>query len=349
MRNVLQQIRIEYPLRLDLAGGWSDTPPICNEVGGAVLNVAVLLEDLQPVVVEIVRIVEREVQVKSVDLGMEGVLRKRSEIYAKKDPSDWSSLVKSALAVSGYEFNQGGLSIQISANVPKGSGMGTSSILGAAILEALLKINGLKSTPDKIAALTLRLEQEMQTGGGWQDQCGALYPGVKLISSRPGSRQKLSIRRLSASAERAFSTFLRKRGVLYFTGQKRMARNVLRGVLDFYSSNPDGIAHAIVRTLKRDARRGFQALEAGDWSLFSAVVNAYWMQKKALDPGSTNQMVESIMARIAPWTSAATLVGAGGGGFLFAVAHSPAAKEKMISVLNNAGNGGRCYDFSLAL
>ena len=78
------------------------------------------------------------------------------------------------------------------------------------------------------------------------------------------------------AAERAFARFLQERGVLYFTGQKRMARNVLRGVLAFYAANPYGIAHAIVATLKRDAAACFRAVARGDWRGFASALNAYW-------------------------------------------------------------------------
>ena len=341
------RVRVELPLRIDLAGGWSDTPPICYEMGGAVINASVRLEGRRPVVAEVSRIAAKEVRVESVDLGERGVLTKPSDIYGEKDPSDWCALVKSALAVVGYRFSQGGLDIRIFADVPKGSGMGTSSILGAALVQALLTVEGRPHDPDTVAQATLRLEQEMRTGGGWQDQMGALYPGVKLIETKKGKDQAFKVRRLSPKAEESFARFLEERCVLYFTGQKRMARNVLRGVLAFYESNPYGIAHAIVATLKRDAAACFRAVAGGDWRGFASALNAYWMNKKALDPGSTNPQVESIIARIAPWTDAVSLAGAGGGGFLFAVAKSRSAKAKMEKVLAAAGNGGRCYRFAL--
>ena len=341
-----QSVRVERPLRIDLAGGWSDTPPICTDLGGTVLNAAVMLEGRRPVMARVRRISEPEVRVESVDLGERGVLRRRAEIYGRKDPHDWCALIKSALAVTGYDFRDGGLDIRICAQVPKGSGMGTSSILGAALVEALLRIAGGEPTNDEVAAKTLALEQEMGTGGGWQDQLGALYPGVKLFETRPGA-QRFKVRQLTAAENRAFARFLAERGVLYFTGQKRMARDVLRGVLDFYAANPEGIAKAIVGALKRDARAAFAAIRRRDWAALAAAVNAYWMNKKALDPGSTNVQVESIIARLAPWAAAVTLCGAGGGGFLFALARSRAAKAKMTRVLASAGNGGRTYDFQL--
>ena len=347
----LDKAIVEKPLRIDLAGGWSDTPPICNAMGGCVLNAAILLEGVKPVRAEVARIAEREVRVESVDLGKSGVLRSQAEIRDHHDPHDWLALVKSALVVTDYDFAEGGLSIRISAAVPKGSGLGTSSILGAALVEALCKVRGGRISWQHTAGLVLRLEQEMCTGGGWEDQMGALVPGVKLISTKPGKVQKISVEKVDAEAGRDFAAFLESRALIYFTGRKRMARNVLRGVIGFFKENPGGLAEEIISTLKADARDAFKALETRDWDRFCAVYNNYWLNKKALDPGSTNPMVESIIARIAPWTSAVGLCGAGGGGFMFVVARSPEAKAKLRAALELRPpvRGARFYSFTLAL
>ena len=348
---VPDEVVVERPLRIDLAGGWSDTPPICNEMGGTVLNAAVTLCGESPVKVRVKRIRAAEVRISSVDLRRHGVLRTMAEIHDHSDPHDWQALVKAALAVTGYRFEEGGLSILISADVPKGSGMGTSSILGSAVVEALGRIRGKGYSVGEISELTLRLEKEMRTGGGWQDQMGALVPGVKILRSRPGADQKIACTRLDSAAERKFARCLSERALLYFTGQKRMARNVLNGVLGYYRKNPCDIAKEIVRRLKADAEKAFKALGKGDWRTFTAALNAYWVNKKALDPGSTNPMVESIIARIAPLIDAVTLCGAGGGGFMLIIACDRKSREKIRKVLDvgSAVSAGRFYDFSLAL
>ena len=345
------EVAVERPLRIDLAGGWSDTPPICNEMGGTVLNAAVRLGGECPVKVRVKRIRAKEVRISSVDLGKRGVLRTMEEIHDHSDPHDWQALVKSALAVTGYRFEDGGISILISADVPKGSGMGTSSILGSAVVEALGRIRGKGYSVDEVAELTLRLEAEMRTGGGWEDQMGALVPGVKILRSRPGRNQRIGWTRLDAAAEKRFSKYLADHALLYFTGQKRMARNVLNGVVGYYRKNPCNIAKEIVRRLKADAEKAFKALKAGDWRAFTAALNAYWINKKALDPGSTNPMVESIIARIAPLIDAVTLCGAGGGGFMLIIATGRAARRKIRQVLEKGSpiRAGRFYDLSLAL
>ncbi len=342
-------ITIELPLRIDFAGGWSDTPPICEEMGGAVLNAAVTLNGIKPVKVSVRRLVDREVRIESADLGKSCVITDMEDIRAPKDPHDWCALVKSALTVTGFSFVAGGLDIRISAEVPKGSGMGTSSILGAALVLALSRIAGSSEGWKRVAALTLGLEKEMRTCGGWQDQIGGLLPGVKLITTRSGPRQNPSVTRLSPRAEEALSAFLEERALLYFTGRKRMARNILRGVVEFFRENPDDLAREIVRRLKSDAQRAFDAAENEDWSAFCAAVNDYWLSKKALDPGSTNQLVESIIARMAPWIAAVSLCGAGGGGFMFVIATSAEAKAKMKASLERHPpiKMGRFYDFRI--
>ena len=350
LRKTEDCITVELPLRIDFAGGWSDTPPICYKMGGAVFNAAVTLNGVKPVKVRVRRLAEKEVRVESVDLGKSGVLKSLAEIRAAKDPHDWCALVKSALTVTKFDFSRGGLDIKISADVPKGSGMGTSSILGAALVTALERVAGRKPEWKRISALTLSLEKEMATGGGWQDQIGGLVPGVHLVSTTPGKSQDPNLKRISPKSEAAFSKFLKERALLYFTGRKRMARNILRGVIGFFEENPDDIARSIVRRLKSDAERAFKAVESCDWDSFCSAVNDYWLSKKALDPGSTNPLVELIIARMAPWISAVSLCGAGGGGFMFVVARSKDAKAKIKSVLEKHPpiKTGRFFDFEIA-
>ena len=350
LRKTEDCITVELPLRIDFAGGWSDTPPICYKMGGAVFNAAVTLNGVKPVKVRVRRLAEKEVHVESVDLGKSGVLKSLAEISAPKDPHDWCALVKSALTVTKFDFSRGGLDIRISADVPKGSGMGTSSILGAALVTALERVAGRKAEWKRVASLTLALEKEMATGGGWQDQIGGLVPGAHLISTTPGKGQNPRMSCVSPKSEAAFAKFLKERALLYFTGRKRMARNILRGVIGFFEENPDDIARSIVRRLKSDAERAFRAVESCDWNSFCSAVNDYWLSKKALDPGSTNPLVELIIARMAPWISAVSLCGAGGGGFMFVIARSKDAKAKIKSVLEKHPpiKTGRFFDFEIA-
>jgi len=336
-------VRVTAPVRIDFAGGWSDTPPICDELGGAVFNLAVTLEGKRPIEVVVRRRKDKLVRVVSKDLGKRRLLRSAAEIADHSDPRDWCALVKSALSVTGFAYGRYGLDIVISADLPKGSGMGTSSILGAATIAALLGRND----REKVAALTLRLEQEMRTGGGWQDQYGGLVGGAKLLVSKPGAPQRVTV--TPVTVPQAFARAFRERSLLYFTGQKRMARNILYKVLGFYRENPHDFANILVRALKENAVRMAEAVRQGDLKAFAAGVNAYWRDKKLLDPGSTNERVDEIVARIASETDAVTLCGAGGGGFMYILAKSAGAAKKIRQKLerNPPSKWSRFYDFAV--
>ena len=331
-------VRVTAPVRIDFAGGWSDTPPICNDEGGTVLAAAVSLDGKRPIEVTVRERKDRLVRIVSKDLGKRRLLKSAAEVADHHDPNDWCCLVKSALTVTGFEFGSRGLDIVISADLPKGSGMGTSSILGAATIAALLG----RVDVAEIGELTLRLEQEMRTGGGWQDQFAGLLPGVKIMRSKPGERQ-------TVLAEAIAAPEFRSRSLLYFTGQKRMARNILRKVLSFYAENPHNFAKTLVAALKETAERAAAALTRGDLEEFAACVNAYWRDKKLLDPGSTNDRVDAIVELVRPYASAVTLCGAGGGGFMYILAKSAADARRIRALLSKKppSKYSRFYDFEI--
>ncbi len=336
-------VRVTAPVRIDLAGGWSDTPPICNNEGGAVLNVAVTLEGRKPIEVVVTQRRDKFVKVVSRDLGKRRLIKSAEELADHADPHDWCALVKSALTVTGFVFGLRGLNITISADLPKGSGMGTSSILGAAVIAAILG----RTEPNEIGELTLRLEAEMRTGGGWQDQFGGVIGGVKLLTSEPGEIQRIAVERLDGEW---LGHLLRERGLLYFTGQKRMARNILRKVLAFYAANPHDFAKILVKALKDDARAAAAAIRRHDADALACAINGYWRDKKLLDPGSTNDRVEELVERIRPFTSAVTLTGAGGGGFMFILAKSRDDAERIRRDLTDAAptSTAKFYSFELS-
>ena len=338
-------LKVLAPVRIDFAGGWSDTPPICEIEGGEVVNAAVLLEGRRPIEVAVKERSDKLVKITSKDLGKRRLIKTAAELADHNDPHDWCALVKSALAVTGFKFGSRGIDITISAELPKGSGMGTSSILGAATIAALTG----RTDAAELGELTLRLEREMNTGGGWQDQFGGIIPGFKLLVSKPGSPQKIKVEALRPPEK--FLKELKACGLLFFTGQKRMARNILRKVLSFYAENPHNFAKVLVDALKSDARKCAFAVASGDIDGFAEAINGYWRDKKLLDPGSTNERVDTLIEAIRPHLRAVTLTGAGGGGFMFILAKSPADTLKIREILteNSPHSQSRFYGFDFDL
>ena len=336
-------VKVTAPVRIDFAGGWSDTPPICYSEGGTVLAAAVMLDGKRPIEVTVRPRRDKFVKIVSLDLGKRSLLKSAAELADRHDPHDWRCLVKNALAVTGYRFGEeDGLDITISANLPKGSGMGTSSILGAATIAALLG----KVDVDNVGELTLKLEQEMRTGGGWEDQFAGMVGGIKMMRSRPGDPQRIVIERLDSHK---VAKALAERSLLYFTGQKRMARNVLRRVIGFYAENPHNFAKILIDSVKTTAEKSARSLVKGDIDGFAGCVNGYWRDKKLLDSGSTNERVEELAAMIRPHAAALSLAGAGGGGFMYILAKSAADAKKIRSLLSRKAPSkwARFYDFTV--
>jgi len=125
-----------------------------------------------------------------------------------------------------------GLLIRTWANVPRGSGLGTSSILAAAVVKGLLQITDGDDSNENVTRLVLVLEQLMGTGGGWQDQIGGLYPGIKFTASFPGIPLRLQVIPLLASPRLTLE--LQQRLLVVFTGQVRLAHQVLQKVVTRY-------------------------------------------------------------------------------------------------------------------
>ena len=140
-----------------------------------------------------------------------------------------------------------------------------------------------------------------------------------------------------------------ERSLLYFTGQKRMARNVLRRVLAFYEENPHDFAKILINSVKVTAEASARALVRGDLERCAECLNEYWRDKKLLDAGSSNERVEEIAAAIKPYVSALSLAGAGGGGFMYILAKSASDTKKIRTILsrNPPSKWARFYDFAI--
>lgn len=354
-----QVVWVTTPVRIDFAGGWSDTPPICTEEGGTVLNAAVTLNGLYPVQVMAKLNTKGCIRLSSIDLGERKEIRTAAELLDHRDPHDWAALAKAALILAGIGPSRpdasladwlkvlgGGLDLTIFSALPKGSGMGTSSILGAAVIACLDRVLGVPFNSDRLIRMTSILEQRMCTGGGWQDQVGGIMPGVKLIRTQPGSDQTVSLR--WTVFDMSDGSALRERCLLYFTGQKRMARNILQNIVSGYLARDPQVLQT-VRALKASALAMKETLDAQDVEGFACGVARYWELKKKIDPGSTNAPIETLLRSVTDDTSAALLPGAGGGGFIFLIAKNAAAAARIRQVFEThpPNAHARFFDFDV--
>ncbi len=338
-RIVKESHTVRFPLRVNWGGGWSDTPPYCNEKGGTVLNAAVKLNGSYPVEVTLKRTDSRKIVFDSRDMDVHGEFTDIAELQRTGDPYDPFALQKAALAACGIIPREGGnLNSVLDAlgggfemhsevnGVPKGSGLGTSSILAAACVKALLEFLGEAYTEDMLYRTVLIMEQIISTGGGWQDQVGGITEGIKLITSVPGICQELKVEHLELQEDTWKE--LRERFILIYTGQRRLARNLLRDVVGRYiGSDPDAL-YALDEIQKVAVLMGFE-LKRGDIDAFAALMSRHWELSRQLDVGSSNTLIDQIFESIDDLIDGRMICGAGGGGFLQAVLKKGIRKERV--------------------
>jgi galactokinase/mevalonate kinase-like predicted kinase len=315
------------PVRLDLAGGWTDTPPFTLREGGEVVNVAVNLNGQPPIQAFCRPTPDLAVRFHSIDLGATETVHRFEELESFNVPGSPFALAKAALCLillrtrpaagsSLESLLRGigcGLELSLLCAVPKGSGLGTSSILGATILAALERFLGLDVDQDTLVRQVLQLEQMLTTGGGWQDQIGGVIGGVKYIASTPGLKPRPVVYQLDPfvfSHPSSAPLF-----TLYYTGITRLAKNILEEVVDRVNSmEPDYLF--TLRSLKSLARGAREAISRRDLASLARVLDSSWRANKLIHDSTTNEEVEALVAGLRGRYSGLKLLGAGGGGYL---------------------------------
>lgn len=328
---------VKLPLRVNWGGGWSDTPPYCLENGGTVLNAAVLLNGERPVEVRLEKIPELKIVFDSRDMDVHGEFDTIEPLQKTGDPYDPFALQKACLLACGIIPKEGSNLQDILTrlgggfimhsevtNVPKGSGLGTSSILSAACVKCVFEFMGIDHTEDDLYKHVLAMEQIMSTGGGWQDQVGGVTNGIKYITSRPSLNQQLHVQHLSLDPQTL--TELNDRFCMIYTGQRRLARNLLRDVVGRYVGNEPDSLYALNEIQRVAALMRFE-LERGNIDEFAKLMEYHWELSKLVDAGSSNTLIEQIFASIEDMIDGRLVCGAGGGGFLQVILKKGVSKE----------------------
>ncbi|NXJ83259.1 FUK kinase, partial [Trogon melanurus] len=338
-------VQVACPARLDLSGGWSDTPPITYEHGGAVVDVAVLVDGCRPIGARVRRIGEPELRL--VSLGgtpVELVCRELEHLQDYCQPHAPGALLKAAfictqvvrfpsqkpLRAQLMESFGGGFEVHTWSKLPHGSGLGTSSILAGAVMAALYRVAGKAASTESLIHAVLHLEQRLTTGGGWQDQVGGLVPGIKIGRSK--ARLPLRVEVEKVLVPDGFTQTLNDHLLLVYTGKTRLARNLLQDVVrNWYARLPSAVQNA--DALVSNAEECAAALRQGDLPLVGKCLDRYWQQKKCMAPGCEPLAVGRMMDALRPYVYGQCLAGAGGGGFLYVLTKAPQQKDALQQIL----------------
>ena len=191
-------------------------------------------------------------------------------------------------------------------------------------MKAVFEFLGIEHREADLYSTVLAMEQIMSTGGGWQDQVGGVTPGIKYITSRPGIRQELAVEHVEISENTKKE--LNERFCLIYTGQRRLARNLLRDVVGRYVGNEPDSLYALNEIQKVASLMRFELMR-GNVDAFAELLEYHWGLSKKVDAGSTNTLIDQIFAAIEPMIAGRLVCGAGGGGFLQVVLKRGISKE----------------------
>ncbi|ORC83601.1 putative fucose kinase [Trypanosoma theileri] len=332
------------PARIDLSGGWTDTPPYSIMCGGNVVNVGINLNGQPPLQVYIKPSSTPDITIRSIDLGVSETFTTYDELRRYDIVGSPYSIPKAALALAGFlpefgsksfttlkeqlqsSFRGKGMEITLLVAIPAGSGLGTSSLVASTVLSALSDFCGLCWDAQEVGRRTLCVEQLLTTGGGWQDQYGGLFRGLKLLQSQPGFAQSPCVRWLPEHLledPRYAPCHL-----LYYTGITRTAKKILVEIVRGMFMN--SASHLrVLSEMKQQALDLHDAITRGDFERYGKLIAKAWDQNKRLDAGTCSPPIADIISRIEKYVWGLKLAGAGGGGYLYMVAKDVEAARRI--------------------
>jgi len=159
---------------------------------------------------------------------------------------------------------------------------------------------------------------------------GGLVGGIKLVYSEPGLPQVIQVDPLSLSPETRAD--LAQRLVLVYTGQQRLAKNLLRIVVGrWLGRDPEMVW--LLSEIARLADEQRSALIKGDVSAFGELLGEHWTLNKRMDPGCTNPFIDGLFEDLEPYIHGGKLAGAGGGGFAIVVTRGQDGERELARAL----------------
>lgn len=337
------------PVRIDLAGGWTDTPPYCLMEGGCVVNIAIELNGQPPLQTYIKPCGYPHIVLRSIDLGAIEVIDTYEQLADYNKVGSPFSIPKAALALAGFlpGFSQDnypslrsqletfgcGIELTLLSAIPAGSGLGTSSILASTVLGAVNDFCSLAWDKNEIGHRTLVLEQLLTTGGGWQDQFGGVIGGVKMLETQRGFDQNPLVRWLPDDlfTQPEYASC----HLLYYTGITRTAKKILAEIVRRMFLN-NGTEIRQLRAMKAHAQDLFEAIQRQDFDTMGSLVRKTWRQNQLIDSGTNPDSVRHITDMIDDLCLGYKLPGAGGGGYLYMVAKDPEAAARIKQIINTA-------------
>ncbi len=321
-------VRARVPLRLGLAGGGTDLSPYCDDFGGAVLNMTIdryAYATIEPSADGHVHFIAPDVNVTERHVPDLAALR------SSKLP-----LHAGVAARMLTEFGCGrvpGIRVTSFVDAPPGSGLGSSSALVVALVEAFRELLSAPLGPYDVAHLAFEIERiDLGLAGGRQDQYAATFGGVNFIEFHAGDRVIVNPLRVPAGVLNELEMSL----ITCFSGVTRRSDQIIAEQQRRMTASADPAIDSL-HQLKADAIEMKQALLRGQISRMAALLNHSWEAKKRTAGGISTSTIEQLYERaFAEGATGGKVSGAGGGGFLMFIV-PPERRIAVIRGLNALG------------
>ena len=320
-----EKIRSRAPLRIGLAGGGTDLSPYVEQFGGAVLNVTIdryAFASLTPRD-------DGRIVFEADDLSLAEVCDENEQVKVvlPLHRAVTTRMLREFGSDRRYSFT-----LRTTVDAPAGSGLGSSSALVIAMVDALRELLEAPLGVYDVAHLAYEIERiDLGLSGGRQDQYAAAFGGLNFIEFLAEDRVIVNPMRVSRSVLYELESSI----VICFSGQSRESA----AIIDQQQSamnQPDGQAMEAMHLLKADAIAMKRALSIGDLEELARILDRSWQAKKSTARSISNPRIEELLAiSQTSGALAGKVSGAGGGGFMFFIVH-PENRHRLITALNDA-------------
>lgn len=302
------------PLRISLGGGGTDLPSYYQDHEGFLIAAAI----------------DKYVYVNVMRPFTEGIFLKYSQLEHVEQVVDVKHpIIKETLNLIGFNTPQ--IEITTLADIPSGTGLGSSGSFTTALLKALYTHRKRHLHQEELAELACHIEiDRLGEPIGKQDQYIAAIGGLTCFTFHKDN--KVTAKPLAISMQTMFE--LEDNLLLFFTGFSRSASGILKDQKDRSQKNDQEMIDNL-HYVKDLGYRSKKALESGDVHAFGALMHEHWEHKKRRSGGMSNSQIDE-WYQLGKDNGAigGKLVGAGGGGFLMFMAED---KSRLRKAMSDAG------------
>lgn len=256
----------------------------------------------------------------------------RGELRSREQPGEWQP----------GRTQEPGIAVSYSSDIPAGSGLGSSAALNVVWL-ALARRTPLANLEDRmhLAESAFRIEKVLGIIGGRQDQYASAVGGINLFRFEAEGTRREAVKLNAATREELCSHLL-----LCYTGKSRLSSSIHANVWGAFRTGKREVVGALLR-MRESALEAKEALEKWNPQRFGALLSEQSACSKALDPSTSNQVMEDLAGQAQPYVWGLKPCGAGGGGCMLFLAKGKEEKEALTRVFAQAGVSPIPFEFDL--